>query len=113
MSVEAGKLGEDAAAIYLTKVGFEILQRNWRTRWCEIDIVATKSGAVYFVECKYRARPNWGSGLEYITNSKLRQMHFAADFWVASNNWQGDYYLSAIELAGSRPQVTEFIQDLS
>lgn len=110
MSTQLGRDAEDVAATFLRGKDFEILEQNWRTRWCEIDIVASKNGVVYFVECKYRSKNNWGSGLEYITQRKLRQMHFAAQFWVAQNNWAGDYNLSAIELTDDPPQVTEFIE---
>ncbi|HSE29530.1 MAG TPA: YraN family protein [Candidatus Saccharimonadales bacterium] len=111
-ATEIGRMAEDAAATYLHEHGFEILQQNWRTRWCEIDIVCSKSSVVYFVECKYRAKNNWGSGFEYITNKKLQQMHFAAQFWVAQHRWEGDYSLSAIELADNPPQVNEFLKEI-
>jgi hypothetical protein len=39
-------------------------------------------------------------------------MHFSAEFWVASNNWSGDYQLSAIELTDDPPQVCEFIEEI-
>jgi len=107
-----GRLAEESAATYLREYEYKILQQNWRTRWCEIDIVASKNNVVYFVECKYRGKNNWGSGLDYITKRKLRQMHFAAEFWVAQNNWSGDYSLSAIELTDNPPQVSEFIDQI-
>ncbi len=42
MSTQTGKLAEDEAAEYLSQNGFKIIARNWRNRWCEIDIVAQK-----------------------------------------------------------------------
>lgn len=112
MSTQVGRDAEDAAATYLRGKNFKILAQNWRTRWCEIDIVASKNNVVYFVEAKYRAKNNWGSGLEYITQKKLKQMHFAAEFWVASQNWHGDYRLSAVELTDDPPQVTDWIDEI-
>jgi uncharacterized protein (TIGR00252 family) len=83
MSTATGRRAEAAAADYLRRHGFCVLECNWRTRWCEIDIVASKGDVVYFVEVKYRRRDDWGSGLEYVTHRKLRQMYFAAHFWAA------------------------------
>lgn len=112
MSTASGKAAEQAAAKYLRRNGFKIITQNWRTRWCEIDIVATKASIVYFVEVKYRASAAWGSGLDYITKRKLQQMHFAAEFWVATYTWRGDYRISAIELTGQPPRVMGWLSEL-
>ncbi len=112
MSTAVGRLAEAEAAKYLVKHGFTILAKNWRTRWCEIDIVASKSGAVHFVEVKYRANSVWGSGLDYITPAKLRQMSYAAEFWAAQHTVIGDYRLSAISLHDSPPKVLEFVASI-
>jgi ribonuclease HII len=111
-ATSTGRLAEDAAAEYLKSKGYEVMARNWRTRWCEIDIVAQKDKRIYFVEVKYRKSEAWGSGLEYITPKKLDQMRFAAEFWISSNNWNGDYSLSAIEVAGTDFKVTNFLPEL-
>lgn len=112
MSTAIGRAAEDAAAAFLQSKGYEILAKNWRTRWCEIDIVARKGQKVFFVEVKYRANNAWGSGFDYITPRKLQQMHFAAEFWVASQKWLGEYGLSAAELTGNPPQVTNWLDDI-
>jgi Holliday junction resolvase-like predicted endonuclease len=75
------------------------LARNWRTKVCEIDIVANKNKIIYFVEVKYRSSDKQGSGFEYITPKKLSQMGFAAEIWVQQNNWNGDYRIAAAELS--------------
>lgn len=118
-----GRNAEDAAVEYLKKLNFEILAQNWRTRWCEIDIVARKDTPspglrragkrVYFVEVKYRATDQQGSGLEYITPRKLKQMKFAAEFWAHDNDWTADYTLSAIEVSSTDFQVTNFLPEVN
>lgn len=112
MSTSTGRQAEDAAAQYLSSKKFEILSQNWRTRWCEIDIVAKKKKIVYFVEVKYRKSSDFGGGLEYITPTKLKQMKFAAEFWVSNNDWSGDYRLSAIEVSGIDFKIRDFLQQL-
>lgn len=102
-------MAEDAAAEYLKSNGYKVLAQNWRTRWCEIDIVATKNSVAYFVEVKYRKSDNWGDGLDAITHKKLEQMAFAAEFWVSDNKWRGDYQLAAVSATGNPPNITNFI----
>lgn len=106
MSTIVGRQAEAIAADYLRSHGFTVLAQNWRTRWCEIDIVASKGDATYFVEVKYRSRSDWGSGLDYITRTKVRQMYFAAHFWLARHGGSGDTRLAAIELTGTPPRIT-------
>ena len=108
-----GRTAEEAAANYLVRLGYEIIDQNWRRRSCEIDIVARKGEVIYFVEVKYRQNNKQGSGLEYITPAKLKQMTFAATMWVAENNWNADYNLAAIEVAGQEYEITEFIDSVS
>ncbi len=111
-TTETGRIAEVKAADYLRAHGYKILERNWRTRWCEVDIIAERKGVVYFVEVKYRASDFQGSGLEYITPAKLRQMHFAAELWVSEHKSEGDYRLAALELSGPGFVVTAWIDEL-
>lgn len=112
MPTEFGKMAEEAAAGYLVDRGFSVLARNWRCRWCEIDIVATRGATIYFVEVKYRRSTRWGDGLEYITPKKLRQMHFAAALWIARYNWTGDYCVSAVAVTGSQFTVSDWLAEV-
>lgn len=109
----SGSKAEEVAGHFLSKKGFKILERNWRTRYCEIDIVAQKKRAVHFVEVKYRKSSAQGGGFDYITPGKLKRMAFAAEVWVTANKWQGDYCLSAIEVSGFDFKVTSFLEDCS
>lgn len=104
-----GRKAEQVAAVYLERLGYDILDCNWRRRTCEIDLVARKDATVHLVEVKYRQTDIAGSGLEYITAKKLQQMAYAAQRWVAENNWHGEYVLSAVEVSGEVFEVTEFI----
>jgi Holliday junction resolvase-like predicted endonuclease len=109
---DTGRRAEAAAADFLTSKGCRVVEHNWRTRWCEIDIVATRGGVAYFCEVKYRGTNRQGSGLEYITPKKLEQMRFAAEFWVHMHNWRGEYQLCAVEVSGQQFAVTAAVTDL-
>lgn len=80
---QIGDKGEQAVADWLAADGHEIIARNWRTRYCEIDIVSMKGEVLYFTEVKYRKNDDFGDGLAAITAKKQRQMRFAAELFLA------------------------------
>ena len=100
-----GRRGEAAAAEYLVRHDFTIVAHNWKTKWCEIDIVAQKNDALYFVEVKYRRD---GSGLDAITPTKQKQMHFAAEMYL-QNHPDCSARLAAIAV-NKDYSVTNFIE---
>lgn len=110
-SKQTGNRGEDIASIYLEQRGYKIVGRNWRTRWCEIDIVANKNNDIYFIEVKYRSNDIYGDPLEYITTKKEQQMRFAAEVWAHNNNKNdASLRLAAIGIvAGREPIMVEIV----
>lgn len=108
-----GKNAEDAAAEYVGGLGFKVISQNWKRPMCEIDLVASKNGIIYFIEVKYRKSDDHGGGLDYITSKKLGQMKFAAKCWISENRYKGNYELSAIEVAGEDFKIVEFIKELT
>jgi uncharacterized protein (TIGR00252 family) len=108
---DTGRQAEAVAAHFLKQKGCKILAQNWRTRWCEIDLVAERSGVVYFCEVKYRQHDRQGGGLDYITPKKLAQMRFAAENWVHEHAWQGEYQLCAIELTGADFRINNVVKN--
>jgi len=107
-----GNHAEQAAAEYLERLGFVIVDRNWRRRDCEIDIVARKASTIYFVEVKYRFADGSGSGIEYITPQKVKRMAYAASRWVQENHWRGEQMLSGLEVSGQDYEVTAFVEEI-
>lgn len=106
-----GAEAEQAVAEYLIENGYKVLDINWKTKWCEIDIVAQKNKVIHFVEVKYRSNQAQGGGFDYIHDKKLRQMQRAADSWVLIQNWDGEYVLSAAEVSGSDFDI-DFIDEV-
>ena len=107
-----GHLAEQHAADYLANQGYQIVTLNWKTPRCEIDIICQKANVIYFVEVKYRKNDSQGTGLDYITPHKLRQMQFAAESWVHMKGWTGEYNLAALELTGPNYVVSNYVTDL-
>ena len=110
-STEVGRAAETAAATWLEQRGFIILSRNWRTRWCELDIVAKRSATIHFVEVKYRRRPDFGTGFEYITAEKSVRLQRAAMMWLKTNSQtMADYQIDIATLSGAiKPENVQYI----
>ncbi len=84
-STSIGNKAENAVANWLETNNFTIIERNWKTKYCEIDIIAEKSDTRYFIEVKYRSSATQGGGVAAITPKKLKQMGFAAELYNARN----------------------------
>ena len=110
MKQQSGAIAEATVAGHLTSLGYRIIDQNWRTPSCEIDIVARKNKTMYFVEVKYRKTTQQGTGADYITASKIRQMKYAARLWVQLNNWQGEFQLLGASVEGDLSGLPELIE---
>src|SRR5688500_20192448 len=76
-----GKLGEDLACAELTRRGYEILERRYRTRYGEIDIIARSGASLVFEEVKARAGSQFGGGEAAVTLCKQQRIvRMAIDF---------------------------------
>ncbi len=75
-------LGEDLATEYLQKKGYRIIERNFRQRYGEIDIIAIKDEVLVFIEVKTRKSERFGTPLEAITPWKLRELTSTAQFYT-------------------------------
>ncbi len=106
-----GNRGEDLACQWLLSHGYALIERNYRSRWCEIDIVAKKDQVIYIVEVKFRKNNSYGGGFDYITSKKQQQMNFAAEFWMKQRGYTGDCQLAAASIDGETGEV-EFIDEI-
>ena len=80
-----GNSAETLACEYLISKKFKIIERNYKDRFCEIDIVATHKDTIAFVEVKYRARSDFGGAIGSITPTKLSRMYNSAQYWLMQN----------------------------
>ena len=97
---------------YLTKHGYEVIARNFRTPYGEIDIVARQSDVFIFVEVKTRTSNTMGLPEEAITTRKREHMLAAADHYAAENHidhWQID--VIAIEGKPPAPPTITYFEN--
>ena len=85
---EIGALGERLAADYLQGLGLRVLDRNWRCRHGELDIVVADDAArvVVFVEVKTRTSDRFGGVAEAVTVAKVRRLRRLAGLWLAGQS---------------------------
>ncbi|MCM3879433.1 MAG: YraN family protein, partial [Vicinamibacterales bacterium] len=84
--VRFGKRGEDLACEELRRRGYVVLERRFRTRRGEIDIVARDSGVIVFVEVKARTNGSFGGPLESITWQKRQRLAQMASTYLFQKN---------------------------
>lgn len=81
-----GQKGEEAAARYLQAKGHHILERNWRSRGYEVDIISLDDEFIVFVEVKTRASVAWGNPEDFIGKQRMRRMIRAASHYLKLNS---------------------------
>lgn len=106
-----GDLAENIAKEYLEEFGHTILERNWKTKFCEIDIVSVRDKVFYFSEVKYRKSAVQGGGLAAITAKKQQQMKFAAEYYMTTKKLTDTAMkLVAIAMSGQPPKVDTLLE---
>lgn len=113
---QTGRMGEELACRALRKKGYRIIERNFRCRFGEIDIVANKAGCLVFVEVRSKTGSAFGTPSESITAEKKQRLTAAAMSYLESHanlpeNWRIDFVGVHIDPSGSRPPAIEIIED--
>ena len=81
-TTKIGTEAEGKVADYLKAHGHKILDRNFKTRYCEIDIVSKTETEIYFTEVKYRKNDDFGGGLAAVDAKKIEKMKVAAEIYL-------------------------------
>lgn len=112
-SVEIGHIGEDYVCSYLIKHGYEIVERNYRIRGGEIDIIAVNSDYIAFVEVKSRRPNSMVSGFDAVNDRKrLLIIKTASDFcFKYPNKLQPRFDTAQVIISGGRVLGIDYIQN--
>ena len=84
-NLDKGREGEQRAVEFLLKKGYQIIERNWRTRFGEIDIVAKDKEVMVFVEVKTKTGNQFGEPWEMVNRHKLEQVRKMGEVYLAKN----------------------------
>jgi putative endonuclease len=107
---DRGQAAEALAAAYLTARGLDILDRNFRCRFGEIDLIARDGEALVFVEVRMRGRSDFGGAAESITAAKRERLRKAAGFYLSGRRAMPPCRFDAVLVSGTEGQI-EWIRD--
>jgi len=100
---ELGRRGEELAARFLERAGLVVVERNWRCRHGEIDLVAKDGDELVFVEVKTRSGLGYGHPFEAITPVKLARLRRLAGLWcLAHAGGAASIRIDAVAVVASR-----------
>jgi putative endonuclease len=103
-----GHEGEERAAAWYVKHGYTIVDRNWRSRTGEIDLVCARHNVIVFCEVKSRCTERLGAPVEAVTKSKqLRLRRLAAEYLFLRTCGCHDVRFDVASLLGSTLTVIE------
>lgn len=84
-----GAEGESAAAVHYERMGYRILDRNWRRREGEVDLIVARGSTVVFCEVKTRSGCGYGAGAEAVGPHKQRRLRLLASRWLQEARQSG------------------------
>jgi putative endonuclease len=113
---ETGKLGEDLACRALKKKGYRILERNYRCRYGEIDVVARKGDYLVFVEVRSKTGAAFGTPEESVTAQKKQRlaasiMSYLESHGTTQENWRVDFVAVELDAGTARASRIEIIEN--
>ena len=97
-SSHLGGWGESEAAKYLRSKGYIILASGYRSRFGEIDVIASFKKTVVFVEVKTRSSDDFARPLQYVTPAKLQKLKKTAELYLASKNLDCPARIDVLEI---------------
>ncbi|MET0217063.1 MAG: YraN family protein [Burkholderiales bacterium] len=107
---DRGQAAEALAADYLRQHGLSILERNFRCRFGEIDLIARDGDAVVFVEVRMRGRSDFGGAAESITAAKRERLRKAAGLYLSQQRTTPRCRFDAVLVSGADGRI-EWIRD--
>jgi putative endonuclease len=107
-----GRKGENLAASYLREQGWEILERNYRTKLGEIDLVCRDRDSIVFVEVKTRASADFARPDESVTQRKQAKLRRLVEDYLVKHNLESSevrFDVLGVTLATRRPEFEHIV----
>jgi putative endonuclease len=109
--IKTGNIGESLAAEFLAEKGFEILERNYRHKHAEIDLIVQRKDWVLFVEVKTRTSNSFGEPEDFVDNRKINKIFEAAEEWIYSMDWHGHIRFDIVSVKLGGQTIIEHFED--
>ena len=108
MSRARGNIAEDRACDYLNNYGYSILERNYYSRFGELDIIALKEETLHFIEVK--SAPDYETAINNITPSKMKRIIKTATHFMTTRGVTLEYVFDAVIIT---PDQLEFVENIT
>jgi putative endonuclease len=109
---ELGELGENLAVEELEKNGYEIVERNWRFKKAEIDIIARKDEVLAIVEVKTRSSDYFGDPQDFVNTKKIKMLVEAVNEYVNSKDLEVEVRFDIMAIIINKNKLTiEHLED--
>lgn len=108
---QIGRRGENLAAEFLAKQGFEIVARNYRFGHGEIDLIVKREDWLLFIEVKTRSSSDFGNPEEFLQDFQINRIFNAAENFIFAIDWQGNVRFDVISIKLGRETVIEHFED--
>ncbi|WP_434580397.1 YraN family protein [Sulfurimonas sp. NW15] len=107
MSRAKGNIAEEKAALFLQEHGYTILEKNFYSRFGELDIIAFKDNILHFVEVK--SGENYELAIQNITPAKLSRLIKTAQVYMKKNTLDPEYMFDALIVTPKNIEILENI----
>jgi putative endonuclease len=110
--LDQGRAAEEQALEFLRRAGLRLLERNYRARGGEIDLVMQQDDTLVFVEVRYRRSQHFGSAAESVTPGKQRKLIHTAGRFLQERRVDAPCRFDVVGIHGCRQTSTiEWIKD--
>ncbi len=108
--IKRGNEGEQLAADFLAQKGFEIVERNYRYKRSEIDVIARIDNSLIFIEVKTRSSSDFGHPEEFVDSRKRKKILEGAEHYLYETDWKGNvrYDIVSVRLQNGKAEVVHF-----
>ena len=103
-----GQWGEDLAAAHYRRLGYEILDRNWRSSTGELDLVVRSASTIVFSEVKARRTADFGPAASAVTVTKQRRIRQLAVEWLRAHDLHAETVrFDVVAITGTRLELID------
>jgi putative endonuclease len=95
---DTGNWGEEKATAFLIAKGYEIVEKNYRYKHAEIDLIAKKGKMLIFVEVKTRSGTGFGMPEEFVNYTKAKLIMKAAEHYIYDKDWHFDVRFDIVSI---------------
>lgn len=107
---DSGKLAEELAADWLVSKGYEFVEKNYRHKHAEIDLIMKHQGLLIFIEVKFRSGTGFGFAEEFVDSHKKKMVVKAADQYIFEKDWHKDIRFDIVAVYKDRNGNLNFKQ---